>query len=171
MNQVYCTAIIKYIRAAFLPCLAGASGSGLCDSPIRIIDYISCSSNSRFCAYVSTSDGVNIYRVSPITRKDQSLKITPDWLPAVFVSNDGKTLVAILSTIIPNYTFEKPVIKVWLNGKIYKEYLAKDIVKETDLSSTVGGFHWGEPLRISRDSSTLLIKINNGTIKNIRIFK
>ena len=92
-----------------------------------------------------------------------------DWYPSVFISNDGNTLITIGSTIVPTYNFEQAILKVWVNGVLSKSLRVADFVKESGMTNTTSGFHWGEPIGFDKREHFFRFRYDDGSFGRIEL--
>lgn len=137
------------------------------DSPSRgVYDYKVCSSNKYFCAFVSSSEGIRVFRTGDESKKDPFTTI-PGWYSQVFISNDGLKIVTVGATIVPSKNFEQPVVKIFLKNKPFKSFTVQTIVKNHSITQSTSGYHWGEPIGFNADESCFSFKLDSGEIVNI----
>src|SRR5579871_2348886 len=84
-------------------------------------DYRVCSSNNVFCAQATVSEGIRIFKISQ-GGAEYLLRTIPGWYPQVFLSNDGEKLVTVLTTIVPEYALDQPVVKIFIGDKLRKAF-------------------------------------------------
>ncbi|PRC92381.1 hypothetical protein S2091_3040 [Solimicrobium silvestre] len=138
----------------------------IADSPSREpYEYKVCSSGNTFCAKVSPVSGISVYRIgSP--KLEESVSITKDWYPQVYLSNDGQKVLTIGTTIVPRYEFDQPVVKIFVGAKLDRSLCVKDLIAKRDLVRTSSGFSWGYPVGFSDGDATFTFKLlTNGDFK------
>lgn len=113
--------------------------------------YVVCSNQSRYCAAVSPVDGIRVFKVVPHNRNVEPTYSVPGWYPQILVSDDGRRLVSVGATIVPDSALEQPVVSCWVDGKLSKQYRVRDLIGKRKLTRTASGIHWGEAIGFDGD--------------------
>jgi len=154
------------INAKTLTLLCLLYGTCRADTPSREPrDFLVCSTRRTYCAYVSINSGISVFQVQEMS--SYPTVHIDGWYPQAFLSNDGKKLVTVGTTIVPDFYFDQPVVKVWSKGKLTKSLLVRDLLDGRKMGNTTSGFHWGEPVGFTPDESFFAFKLDDGTSKNI----
>lgn len=155
---------LMLLTSIFLLPLAGHA-----DTPAREpADYFVCSAKKTYCAYVSVTEGIKVFEVGAQNKKSYPLATIVGWYPQVFLSNDGKKLVTVGTTIVPDRAFDQAVVKVWVGGQLARSLLVRDLLDgHKKISKTTSGFHWGEPVGFDSDESFFSFKLDDGTSAKI----
>lgn len=142
--------------------------SGHADTPAREpSDYFVCSSKRTYCAYVSITEGIKVFEVGVLNKKYYPLTAIVGWYPQVFLSNDGKKVVTVGTTIVPSREFDQSVVKIWIGGQLIRSFLVRDLVGNHKTRKTTSGFHWGEPVGFDSDESFFSLRLDDGTLTKI----
>lgn len=158
------------INRAFVIILGFSSFHGFADSPAREpFDYQVCSSKKNYCASVSAAGVIEISKVG--SKKGVQLTIVGGWYPQAFLSNDGRNLVTIGTTIVPNQDFDQPIVKIFLDGKLKRNFLVKELVGNNKMGQTAGGFHWGDAVGFDADELAFVFKLEGGQVLSFPIAK
>lgn len=159
--------LIFVMRFVSLMVLVSMSMLIYADAPTRTpSDYIVCSMKGTYCAYVSTVTGIKVFEPKASSKKIYPLIAIRGWYPQTFLSDDGKKLVTVGSSIVPDYSFDQAIVKVWINGNFTRSFLVRDLVEEHKMTKSSSGFHWGEPVGFEQDGSYFSFMLDDGTKKN-----
>jgi hypothetical protein len=106
--------------------------------------------------------GITLYK-NVSNNFERPVLITKDWYPQVYLSNDGRTLLAVGTTIVPGFAFDQPVVKIFVDAKLNRGLFVRDLVAERDLVKTSSGYSWGYPVGFSDGEKTFTFR----TLSNV----
>lgn len=75
----------------------------------------------------------------------------PGYLEALYVSDDGRTVIAVETLIIRGHERDQPAVRVWSGGRLTQTLFMKDLLGWRWPSKTVTGSAWGHPLGFKGD--------------------
>jgi hypothetical protein len=135
----------------------------MADSPAREpYEYKVCSSRKTYCVNVTPMSGITLYK-NVSNNFERPVLITKDWYPQVYLSNDGRTLFVVGTTIVPGFTFDQPVVKIFVDAKLNRRLFVRDLIAERDLVQTSSGYSWGYPVGFSDGEKTFAFR----TLSNV----
>jgi hypothetical protein len=156
------------IHTFFGASLMTLASVAVADTPARPdYFYVVCSNQSSYCAAVSPADGIKLFKVTPQNKNIEATYSVPGWYPQVLVSDDGRRLVSVGATIVPDSTFNQPVVNCWVDGRLSKQYRVRDLVGRRKLTKTSSGLHWGEAIGFE-GTDRFVFRLNDQSIVDIR---
>src|SRR6266496_3357723 len=118
---------ISRIVARVACLLSVAHGVALADSPTRPpYDHVVCSNEGAYCAFVSATDGVKVFKVDTGNKIIEPSYGIAGYFPRCYISDDGRTFVAVESIIVPEYVNDHAVVRVWSGGRLTQSLFLRD---------------------------------------------
>jgi len=159
------------LKKLFFLVLALAPFPCFSDSPARpSFDYRAYSKNHTYYVDVSVANGMSVFKILP-NRVDFLVTTIRGWYPQVFLSDDGVKLITIGSTIVPNYEFDQPVVKIFIDGELKRSLLVKEVVGNKKIGRTTSGLHWGDPIGFSSDELYFSFALDGGQVAKLPVMQ
>ncbi len=153
----------------FILCVVVGLARPALASPLRPpYDHVFCSTKGYYCAYVSSSEGVKVFKVEGGKSIEPSYTIPGLYLGAANLSDDGQTIVKVQNPIEMAHVKDAPAVLVWVGGNLYRKIYMTEILSKWKALKTSDGYVWCKSMKFENDGR-FIIELIDGTKYEIKV--
>ena len=144
-------------------------GQVLADVPMRpAFDHVVCSNNSRYCAFISPTEGVKGFKIEGGRNNIEPTYTIAGWYLKAYLSDDGQKLIVVQPMISPAHVKDEFAVRVWVGGTLRKSiYMHEILGKRRPIKTSGGNYVWCTEAGFDSDRRFVL-KLNDGSKYEIK---